>query len=368
MAAMSGAWLCRKVRYPWLGGARRLTMYLATLDCATSTLTFLGRPDAVSSAHPTPPGFVDGLLAAPTPIFRRGRGERLGVLGVTYPLDLAIDRHGGAARVGARSRLPAARPPRPRCRSHAEGPSFPAPRAENPRRCRRCPPCAGGWRGDGAVRATLGRRHATGRQLCLFRPARPLPPRLPECCGRSGRGRGGLSGASAGRGRTRCRRHCPAARPPPFSAAYRAGRGLALSGLAAAWPSGERGRARQPARSRRRTPCAADRRRDRRSLGNRLAPAWHPPAGRLPHPLRRGGPRPRRDRVRRRRAAGPHLSPVVAGRRQDRGPRAGGGTTGDRGRDCLAARLTALACCRRLHLDRRDTTWRADAVNAPSHG
>src|SRR5258707_13726467 len=35
MAAMSGAWLCKKVRQPWLGGARRLTMYLATVDCAT---------------------------------------------------------------------------------------------------------------------------------------------------------------------------------------------------------------------------------------------------------------------------------------------------------------------------------------------
>jgi hypothetical protein len=27
MAAMSGAWLCKKVRHPWLGGDRRLTMY-----------------------------------------------------------------------------------------------------------------------------------------------------------------------------------------------------------------------------------------------------------------------------------------------------------------------------------------------------
>jgi len=29
---MSGAWLRRKVRHPWLGGLRRLTMYFATLD------------------------------------------------------------------------------------------------------------------------------------------------------------------------------------------------------------------------------------------------------------------------------------------------------------------------------------------------
>ena len=33
---MSGAWLRKKARHPWLGGIRRLTMYLATLDCATS--------------------------------------------------------------------------------------------------------------------------------------------------------------------------------------------------------------------------------------------------------------------------------------------------------------------------------------------
>jgi hypothetical protein len=35
MAAMSGAWFRRKVRHPWLGGPRRLTMYVATVDCAT---------------------------------------------------------------------------------------------------------------------------------------------------------------------------------------------------------------------------------------------------------------------------------------------------------------------------------------------
>jgi hypothetical protein len=29
---LSGAWLRRKVHHPWLGGQRRLTMYLATLD------------------------------------------------------------------------------------------------------------------------------------------------------------------------------------------------------------------------------------------------------------------------------------------------------------------------------------------------
>ena len=44
MAAMSGAWLRRNVRHPWLGGPRRLTMYLATLDCAISNPSFSSSP------------------------------------------------------------------------------------------------------------------------------------------------------------------------------------------------------------------------------------------------------------------------------------------------------------------------------------
>src|ERR1700732_3893828 len=44
MAAMSGAWLHKKVRHPWLGGDRRLTMYLATLDCATSNPSLSSSP------------------------------------------------------------------------------------------------------------------------------------------------------------------------------------------------------------------------------------------------------------------------------------------------------------------------------------
>src|SRR3979490_543312 len=44
MAAMSGAWLRKKVRHPWLGGRRRLTMYLATLDCAASTPSLSSSP------------------------------------------------------------------------------------------------------------------------------------------------------------------------------------------------------------------------------------------------------------------------------------------------------------------------------------
>jgi hypothetical protein len=44
MAAISGAWLRRKVRHPWLAGPRRLTMYLATLDCATSNPSLSSSP------------------------------------------------------------------------------------------------------------------------------------------------------------------------------------------------------------------------------------------------------------------------------------------------------------------------------------
>jgi hypothetical protein len=44
MATMSGAWLRKKVRHPWLGGLRRLTMYLATLDCATSNPSLSSSP------------------------------------------------------------------------------------------------------------------------------------------------------------------------------------------------------------------------------------------------------------------------------------------------------------------------------------
>jgi hypothetical protein len=44
LAAMSGAWLRKKVRHPWLGGPRRLTMYLATLDWATSIPSLSSSP------------------------------------------------------------------------------------------------------------------------------------------------------------------------------------------------------------------------------------------------------------------------------------------------------------------------------------
>src|SRR4030081_176943 len=44
IAAISGAWLRRKVRQPRLGGPRRLTMYLATLDCAASNPSLSSSP------------------------------------------------------------------------------------------------------------------------------------------------------------------------------------------------------------------------------------------------------------------------------------------------------------------------------------
>jgi hypothetical protein len=44
MAAMSGAWFRRKVRHPRLGAPRRLTMYLATLDWATSNPSLSNSP------------------------------------------------------------------------------------------------------------------------------------------------------------------------------------------------------------------------------------------------------------------------------------------------------------------------------------
>src|SRR6202048_2894774 len=44
MAAMSDAWLRKKVRHPWLGGPRRLTMYLATLDCAIANPSLSSSP------------------------------------------------------------------------------------------------------------------------------------------------------------------------------------------------------------------------------------------------------------------------------------------------------------------------------------
>jgi hypothetical protein len=58
IAAMSGGWLHRNVRHPWLGGPRRLTTYSATLDCATSKPELevlrecVARPKADFRAHP----------------------------------------------------------------------------------------------------------------------------------------------------------------------------------------------------------------------------------------------------------------------------------------------------------------------------
>ena len=51
MAAMSGAWLRRKVRHPWDGGPHRLTMYLATLDWATSKPSLSSSPWMRGAPH-----------------------------------------------------------------------------------------------------------------------------------------------------------------------------------------------------------------------------------------------------------------------------------------------------------------------------
>src|SRR3981189_67496 len=44
MAAMSGAWLRRKMHQPWDGGPHRLPMYFATLDRATSKPSLSSSP------------------------------------------------------------------------------------------------------------------------------------------------------------------------------------------------------------------------------------------------------------------------------------------------------------------------------------
>src|SRR5207248_241960 len=51
MAAMSGEWLCRKVRHPWEGGQDRLTMYFATLDSATSKPSLSSSPWIRGAPH-----------------------------------------------------------------------------------------------------------------------------------------------------------------------------------------------------------------------------------------------------------------------------------------------------------------------------
>src|SRR5258706_14706050 len=48
MAAMSGAWLRRKVDQPWDGGPHRLTMYFATLGRGDAMLT---SPEVPSSGR-----------------------------------------------------------------------------------------------------------------------------------------------------------------------------------------------------------------------------------------------------------------------------------------------------------------------------
>jgi hypothetical protein len=67
MAAMSGAWLRKKVGHPWLCGARRLTMYLATLDCATSNPSLSSSP-WMRGAPRVDPRLGDGVSPGATAV------------------------------------------------------------------------------------------------------------------------------------------------------------------------------------------------------------------------------------------------------------------------------------------------------------
>src|ERR1700719_3112855 len=52
MAAVSGAWLCKKVRHPWLSRPRRLTMYLATIQLDKEPAIMVREPDATMQPAP----------------------------------------------------------------------------------------------------------------------------------------------------------------------------------------------------------------------------------------------------------------------------------------------------------------------------
>src|SRR6202049_46639 len=71
MAAMSGAWFRRKVRHPWLGGPRRLTMYLATLDIPRR-LSRAAQASCQAPAGSSRRGRNRGLVAR---LSERGRGD-----------------------------------------------------------------------------------------------------------------------------------------------------------------------------------------------------------------------------------------------------------------------------------------------------
>src|SRR5258708_13612 len=77
MAAMSGAWLRRKVDQPWDGGPHRLTMYFATLDCETSKPSLSNSPWMRGAPNG---GFwaLTGRISArsPPPILGRPQRER----------------------------------------------------------------------------------------------------------------------------------------------------------------------------------------------------------------------------------------------------------------------------------------------------
>ncbi len=111
--------------------------------------------------------------------------------------------------------------------------------------------------------AAAARRDLAGGRLRAVRPARPLPPRLSRRRRLGDRGQWRLSRASAGRRRTRRRRHGHLQPARPHGAAGRNPRGLALSAVAAARPSPRRRRKHRHRGCRARAADHAHRRRDR---------------------------------------------------------------------------------------------------------
>ena len=72
-------WLCNKVRHPSLGGPRRLTMYLATLDCATSNPSL---SSCRSAPHPV--GATSNASSSKSRLCANARASRAGSIVRTF--------------------------------------------------------------------------------------------------------------------------------------------------------------------------------------------------------------------------------------------------------------------------------------------
>src|SRR6516165_4146212 len=89
MAAMSGAWLRRKVRHPWDGGPHRLTMYFATLARETSKPSLSNSPWMRGAPHSGLSTLIRRISAHPRTVARvRPRASR----GQPQPRPNADDR------------------------------------------------------------------------------------------------------------------------------------------------------------------------------------------------------------------------------------------------------------------------------------